>query len=428
MREVRYENIRETLYTDKLDNGLSVFLLPKPGFQQTFATFTTQYGSMDRTFKAGDAADFMTVPDGIAHFLEHKMFASEAGDVFPLFAKHGASANAFTTFDTTSYLFSSTTDLYENTQTLLDFVQDPYFTDESVEKEKGIIGQEIQMYDDNPDWRAFFNLLRGMYKEHPVRIDIAGTVSSIADITKETLYQCYRTFYHPSNMVYFAAGGFDVEKMMAFIRENQQRKSFPAISSIEKWLPVEPTGVAEQKTEVHLSVSQPRCLIGWKDTNVGLTGRALLERELLIGVVLDTLFGRSSKLYHALIDEELIDQQFSWEYECTPTYGYSLVGGNTSDPDELALQVNRALQAVLTDGIPTEDFDRCRKKAIGRFMASLDSPSHIARTYTSYHFKQADMFETVDVLERMTVEAANEQAKGHFLSSQQAVSIVLPKQ
>lgn len=428
MREIRYDNIHETLYTDRLENGLTVYLLAKPGFQQTFATFTTHYGSTDSTFRLAGEPNFVTVPDGIAHFLEHKMFASEGGDVFPQFAKHGASANAFTTFDTTSYLFSGTEDLYENTKTLLDFVQDPYFTDDSVEKEKGIIGQEIQMYDDNPDWRAFFNLLRGMYNNHPVRIDIAGTVESIAKITKETLYQCYNTFYHPSNMVYFAVGGFDVDKMMTFIRENQAKKSFANVPPIERSGPQEPAGVAQENTVVHLSVSQPRCLIGWKDARVGLTGRALLEQELLTGVILDALFGRSSELYHALIDQELVDQQFSWEYECTPTYGYSVVGGNTTNPDKLLAGITSALKDVIDQGIPPEDFERCRKKAIGRFMAALDSPSYIARNYTAYYFKEADMFESVDVLEKMTVQQANERASAHFLATQQAVSTVLPKQ
>lgn len=416
----------ETMYTDTLDNGLRVFLLPKAGFSQVYSTFTTNYGSIDRTFRLG-SEDFITVPDGIAHFLEHKMFESEEGDVFHDFAMHGASANAFTSFDLTTYLFSCTEDVLENTNILLDFVQHPYFTEETVEKEKGIIGQEIRMYDDNPEWRAFFGLLRAMYHEHPVRVDIAGTVESIAQITKDTLYKCYNTFYHPSNMIFFAAGGFDPEQMMTTIRENQGEKQFPAAESIERSFPEEQTRVYEKETVAHLGVSQPRALVGWKDKEVGLKGRDLLARELLTGVILDVLFGRSSDFYQRMIDEELIDGQFSWEYELTPTYGYSIVGGNTTDPTTLLARMDELVESACKSGLPDVEFERCRRKAIGRVMASMDSPSYLARSFTSYYLRGADLFESVELLESFTLEAANRRVQSHFQPEQRAVSLVLPK-
>jgi predicted Zn-dependent peptidase len=427
MDERQYERFGERLYAETLENGLRVFLLPKPGFSQVYATFTTHYGSIDRTFRRSPSEPFTTVPDGIAHFLEHKMFESEEGDIFSEFAKHGASANAFTTFDHTTYLFSCTEDVLENTVTLLDFVQHPYFTDETVEKEKGIIGQEIRMYDDNPDWRAFFGLLKALFHEHPVRIDIAGTVESIGEITKDTLYRCYETFYHPSNMVFFAAGGFDANEMIETIRQNQLKKSFPPSPAIERQFPKEPATVKEAKTAAHLSVVQPRCLIGWKDQVVGKTGRDLLEQEQLTGVILDCLFGRSSPLYHALIDEGVIDQQFSWEYEITPSYGYSLVGGNTPDPDRLLEEIERSIQKAIADGLQPDEFERARKKSIGRFMSSLDSPNYLARSFTSYYLKGADLFDIVPVLEGLTLEQANRRLKEHFLADARSVSLVLPK-
>ncbi|MDQ0188929.1 insulinase family protein [Alicyclobacillus cycloheptanicus] len=426
MRELDYSRLRERLYTEQLDNGLTVFLAPKPGYQQVFATFTTHYGSIDSVFRVGDEAP-AAVPDGIAHFLEHKMFESPQGDVFNEFAKNGAAANAFTTFDQTTYLFSCTENAKENMQVLLDFVQEPYFTDENVEKEKGIIGQEIRMYDDNPEWRSFFGLLRGLYQQHPVRIDIAGTVESIAKIDKETLYRCYRTFYHPSNMMLFCAGGFDPKEMMDVIRSNQAKKSFGPAPDIERIYPEEPSEAGERKSVAALSVSQPRCLIGWKDANTGLTGQDLLAQEMLTGVILDVLFGRSSPLYHRWIDEGLIDQQFTWEYELTPSYGYSLVGGNTADPDRLIAEVNDALARAAAEGLPEEAFHRGRKKAMGRFVGSLDSPNFIARSFSSYYFKGVDLFDTVEVLESLTLQQANERLRAHFIPRQQAVSIVLPK-
>ncbi|WP_029423242.1 EF-P 5-aminopentanol modification-associated protein YfmH [Alicyclobacillus macrosporangiidus] len=427
MRESSDDRLGHVLYHETLPNGLNVFLLPKPGFQQTFATFTTHYGSVDSTFRLAGEPEFTTVPDGIAHFLEHKMFESEHGDVFRDFARHGASANAYTTFDITSYLFSSTQDVQENLEVLLDFVQDPYFTDENVAKEKGIIAQEIRMYEDNPDTRVFYGLLRALYAVHPVRVDIAGTVESIQRIDKETLYRCYRTFYHPSNMVFFAVGGFDPEAAMAVIRENQARKSFPEAPRIERQYPSEPPGVHQDRVEARLAVSQPRCLIGWKDPDPLPPGPGILERELLTGVVLDVLFGRSSDLFDDLIGEGLIDQQFSWEYERTPEYGYSLIGGNTPDPDRLAARVEAKLDEVRESGLPEEEFERCRRKSIGRFMAALDSPSYIARHFASYHFRGADLFQTVEILDRLTLEDANRRMREHFVSGQQSISVVLPK-
>jgi predicted Zn-dependent peptidase len=200
MKELHFKQIDEKMYHEQMDNGLDVYILPKKGFSKTFVTFTTKYGSIDNTFTPMGQNDVVNVPDGIAHFLEHKMFEKEDGDVFQKFSGFGASANAFTSFTRTAYLFSSTNHLYENTETLLNFVQEPYFTASTVEKEKGIIGQEITMYDDLPDWRLYFGTIDNMYHNHPVKIDIAGTIESIDKITAEHLYTCYETFYHPSNM------------------------------------------------------------------------------------------------------------------------------------------------------------------------------------------------------------------------------------
>lgn len=427
MREVDYSRLREMMFTEQLDNGLCVFLFPKPGYQQVFATFSTHYGSIDSVFRLDGETDAIQVPDGIAHFLEHKMFESPDGDVFNDFAESGAAANAFTTFDQTTYLFSCTEHTMDNLRVLLDFVQEPYFTDENVEKEKGIIGQEIRMYDDNPEWRCFFGLLASLYENHPVRIDIAGTVDSIAKIDKETLYRCYRTFYHPSNMILCCVGGFDPKEMMEVIRQNQAGKSFNERPSIDRIYPEEPSAAGEPRRSAELSVSQPRCLIGWKDAETGLRGRALLEQEMLTGVILDVLFGRSSALYHQWIDEGLIDQQFTWEYEITPAYGYSLVGGNTPDPEKLIQSVNEAVDRAAEQGLSEEEFARGRKKAIGRFVGSLDSPNFIGRSFTAYYFKDADLFDTVQVLESLTLDQANRRLRAHFASSQQAMSIVTPK-
>jgi predicted Zn-dependent peptidase len=426
MESKTYPTIEETLYYEKLDNGLDVYILPKPGFEQTFATFSTRYGSIDNHFILPETGEEVKVPDGIAHFLEHKMFEEEDHDVFQDFAAHGASANAFTSFDMTTYLFSSTSHVDENLSTLLDFVQRPYFTDENVEKEKGIIGQEIKMYEDNPDWRCFFGLLQGFYHQHPVHIDIAGTIDSISKITKESLYTCYRTFYHPSNMMVFVVGNVDPQAAIRLIRDNQSKKDYTLQPEIQRIYPDEPKTVRKSKVEAYLPVSIPRCVFGFKETRLGLSGKPLFTRELTLAIVMDALFGKSSALFQSLLDEGLIDQQFSWEYELTPTYGHSIIGGNSKHPEQLMERVQDAIRSILQTGIPEEELERSRKKAIGRFLAGLDSPRYIARNFTSYCFRGVDFFDMLEILGQIRYDDCMDHLRDHFQMDSWSCSIVWP--
>lgn len=260
MIKKHYEQLNETIYTATLSNGLSVTLLPKNEFHKTYGLFTTKYGSIDNQFVPRDGKQLTLVPDGIAHFLEHKMFEKKDGDVFNVFGKLGASANAFTSFTQTSYLFSSTTNVDENIETLLDFVQEPYFTKETVEKEKGIISQEIQMYEDEPDWRLFFGILGNMYPKHPLHIDIAGTVESIKDITAELLHESYNTFYHPSNMNLFIVGKMNPEEMMELIKSNQAKKSFSEVTEIERYFPEETVDDIKPFDSIKMAIKRPKVL------------------------------------------------------------------------------------------------------------------------------------------------------------------------
>lgn len=264
MEKIVYEQLKETLYYEKLPNGLEVYILPKQGFNKTFATFTTKYGSMDNTFVPLGKEEMIRVPDGIAHFLEHKLFEKEDHDAFQLFSKQGASANAFTSFTRTAYLFSCTSNVETNLNTLLNFVQEPYFSEQTVEKEKGIIGQEIQMYQDNPDWRLYFGLIDSLFVKHPIKIDIAGTIESISNITKDLLYECYETFYHPSNMLMFVVGAIDPEKTMDLVRENQAKKDYKNQPEIVRSFEEEPEEVNERKMVISMPVQTPKCLVGVK--------------------------------------------------------------------------------------------------------------------------------------------------------------------
>ncbi|EJY55254.1 peptidase M16 domain-containing protein [Alicyclobacillus hesperidum URH17-3-68] len=418
--------LKLTVTEHKLANGLEVCLMPKPNFHQTFAMFATKYGSIDNEFVIDGKR--RRVPDGIAHFLEHKMFEDEHVDVFAQFAAHGASVNAFTTFDETAYYFSCTSDVKDNLNILLDFVQRIYLTDENVEKEKGIIAQEIRMGDDNPDRRAFMELLAAMYQKHPVRIDIAGSVESIYEITKSDLLDCYSTFYHPSNMVLVVVGGFDAKEMLEWIEQNQSRKTFGKAPVIERVYPSEPEKPGSPRQEVHLSVTQPRCLIGWKEPHGTSNGRDLLHQEMLTGVLLDVLFGKTSSIYTELLDAGLIDKGFSWEYELTEHYGYTVVGGNSPDPYALADRIARYVADTRNRGIDADAFERARKKAIGRFIMSLDQNAYLAKTYLTYRLRGASFLDTVDALTSLSLADANRRLDEHLREESRVVSLILSNQ
>ncbi|WP_100404427.1 EF-P 5-aminopentanol modification-associated protein YfmH [Bacillus solitudinis] len=414
MKPVNFEQLGETLYHEELSNGLNVYILPKEGFNKTFATFTTKYGSIDNQFTPHGQKDTIRVPDGIAHFLEHKMFEDEEGDVFQEFSKQGASANAFTSFTRTAYLFSSTSNLVENLETLVDFVQHPYFTEESVEKEKGIIDQEITMYDDNPDWRAYFGVIENMFKKHPVKIDIAGTVASISDITKDLLYTCYETFYHPSNMLLFVVGPVDPEVVIKQVKDNQEKKTFTQPEKIVRFYPEEDAVVATKKNVIHMPVQTPKCLMGFKDKETTRQGTELLKHELALNVLLDLMFGQSSTNYQTLFDEGLIDDSFSFDYSAEYGFGFTVIGGDTKYPDKLAERIEEMVQTFVNQSLTQDDFERVIKKKIGTFLRSLNSPEYIANQFTRYQFNDMNLFDVVPTLEGLTVDYLVGVMKEHF--------------
>jgi predicted Zn-dependent peptidase len=263
--------LKEKIFWQKVEPGLEVFVLPKRGYNKKYATFATRFGSIDSHFVVEGEGQELVVPDGVAHFLEHKLFEEKEGNVFDRFAKLGASSNAFTNFTNTAYLFSSTDNFEECLEILLDFVQQPYFTEENVEKEKGIIEQEIRMYEDNPQWRIFFNLLAALYQKHPVRKDIAGTVESIRQIDKDVLYQCYRTFYHPSNMAVFVVGDVDPDKTMKQVADNIARHGHAPLGEIKRFYPQEGPNLAEKFVSQELVVSQPIINLGIKTGKRAMT-------------------------------------------------------------------------------------------------------------------------------------------------------------
>ncbi|MEN2464507.1 pitrilysin family protein [Ornithinibacillus sp. JPR2-1] len=408
MDKKQYTHIEETLYHRKLDNGLSVFLLPRPQMSKTYAIFSTNYGSIDRTFIPIGESEQITVPDGIAHFLEHKLFEKKDRDVFADFGKNGASANAYTSFTKTAYLFSATANVEENVKILLDFVQDPYFSEESVEKEKGIIGQEIKMYDDQPDWQSFMGTLKSLFQETPVNIDIAGTVESINEITKDDLYTCYNTFYHPENMTFFIAGKFDPDEMMQLIEDNQRSKSFDKLEEIQRDYPKEPIEVAKKENNIVMPVSVAKCTVGIKESTEELRGEEFVKKDLLQDMILTYYFSKSGQFYEELYQEKIIDSSFYFETNLEKNFGYSILGGNSDNPDQFVSKLKELLLSTTTHEIREDDFERMKRKKIGQLLRSMNSLENIASKYIHYHTVGVDYFELIPMIQSLSVEDANE--------------------
>lgn len=427
MKTIQFDQLDETLYYEKLDNGLDVYILPKKGFSKTFVTFTTKYGSIDRSFIPIGETEAITVPDGIAHFLEHKMFEKEDGDVFQKFGEKGASANAFTSFTRTAYLFSATDHLYESTKTLLDFVQQPYFTEQTVEKEKGIIGQEITMYDDQPDWRLYFGTIENMFHEHPVKIDIAGTIASIDDITAEHLYTCYNTFYHPSNMLLFVIGAVEPEKMMDFIRGDQADKTFEEPTPIQRIEVTEPTDVAVKNSTLEMDVLKPKVIVGIKAKETSLSGRDMLKHELSIQLALDVLFGRSSDFYTDVYEKGMIDESYSYDFSLEKGFGFALVGSDTNQADELVEAIQNVLQKTQEKWpFGADELERVKRRKIGFYLRALNSIEFIANQFTRYAFNDMNLFDAVPVIEELTVADVQQAFASLQGESQQTVFKILP--
>lgn len=426
MNSTHMESVNETLYYKKHDSGLSIYVIPKKGYSAIYGVFAVRYGSNDSEFLVPGDNKSTTVPDGIAHFLEHKMFEQKEGNIFDEYASIGSSPNAFTNFTTTAYLFSSTGNARENINLLLKSVQNPYFTDESIEKEKGIIEQEIRMYQDNPSWKVFFNLLDCLYVKYPVKKDIAGTVESIYRIDRDLLYRCYNTFYHPSNAVFLLVGDVEPLDIYDIVHSNLMGHGYNAAGTPKRIYPHEPPELNKKQIEERLSVSQPLFAIGFKDTDVGYDNRQLLKKELETSIMLELLFGKSSALYRDMYDTGLINNTFSSEYVGEKDYGYSMVGGESKDPKRVYSIIE---ETILNNGIKMlgeEKFERIKRKITGQFLSSFNSVEYIGSNFISYYMRNINLLYYLDVINEVNLDGIVKRYKSHLSDKNMAVSIVYP--
>lgn len=362
--------------------------------------FGTKYGSVDSRFQRSDEAEAECVPEGIAHFLEHKLFESEDGDAFVRFAKTGASANAFTSFESTAYFFSCTENLYDSLEILLDFVQSPYFTQETIDKEQGIIGQEIKMYDDDPQWRVMTNYLRAMYHAHPIRLDIAGTVESIAQIKPEHLYRCYHTFYNLHNMVLVLVGSFEYDQVLE-VCNRTLRPSQPV--SVQCVFEEEPECVVSQRVEDRLSVALPLFQFGYKEP-FGHQPRT--EHDLAaMEVLLEILASDCSPLYLELLEQGLINESsFGFEYFEGTGYATVLFSGESKNPEKVVQKITEEIARLQEQGLSKEEFDRAKSSIYGSNVSLFNSTAEIANCLLSFHLKNRELFTYLDALADLTMD------------------------
>lgn len=417
--------LNEEMYYALHKSGLRVYVFPKKGFNKYYAIYGTEYGSLNSTFGVPGESEMITVPDGIAHYLEHKLFEEEDGsNAFDRFAETGASSNAFTSFDMTAYLFSCTDKFYENLDILLDFVNKPFFTEENVAKEQGIIGQEIKMYDDEPEWRVFFNTLTAMFHNNPVKIDIAGTVDSISHITPEILYKCYNTFYNPSNMALVLVGDIDIEEALKYVDKHVSAER--NLGEIKRFMPEEPKETVQEYIEETLAVSQPMFRIGFKDNETGMSGAELLKKEIETEIILETVFGKSSDLYLELYEKGLIDSTFGTETELRKQYGFTLLGGESSNPGKVYEIIKEKLGAYIENGIPTDAYERAKKVLVSQDIKLFNSIEGMGNEFMSNVLSGQNPLDYRDIAESVTYEDVIERLKTHFDAVNSVLSVVKP--
>ena len=420
IKEIKNELLNEKYYDIDHPSGLKILVMPKENYSSTYAIFATKYGSIDTMIQMKDGS-FKEIPEGTAHFLEHKLFESEDLDAFERFAKTGASANAYTSFDRTGYLFSCSANFKKNLEILLDFVQNPYFTQATVEKEQGIIGQEIDMYKDVPDWEVMFNCLMNMYHNLPVRIDIAGTHESIAQISAETLYGCYDNFYNLHNIVLSVAGNVSVDEVVEVA--DKMLKPVEGKMAQRKVID-EPKEVVSSYVEEKLSVATPQFMFGFKENRD--TPERTAKEEVTMEILLDMISGQSSELYRRLFDGKLINNSFGFEY--FTGFGYSCVffAGESTEPKAVADEIVKEIKSFRENGFDKAAFDRTKKKLYGRMIMGMNDVDGIANNMAISYFAGEDIFTDFEIYKTVTLEDVEELFKNTLDENYSVLSVIKP--
>lgn len=404
MEKLNFTTIDEVVYTEQLPNGLNVILIPKKTLSKTFGIFTTDFGGADLEFIPYNETEAVQIPSGTAHYLEHKLFDKGDHDVYTEFGKLGSDANAYTNDSETSYYFTTVGNEIENVELLLNFVQDPYLTDDTVNKEKGIISQEYQMYADIPEQRIYLAVQESLFAKHPVRNEVLGTLDSINNMTKEQLLTAYETFYHPTNMTLAVSGNFDTEEMMTAIRSNQELKKFPEIGPFTRVYPNEQKEVHESQQILHMNVSVPKMMIGIKEYVGEIPSKELGIRKLLTNMTLDYFYSRSGTFYQELAESELIDSSFIYTSVIDKTFGFTMIGSNSAHPQLLAEQIKKQLKSLSSADLEEQQFQRLKKRTIGKTLRRMNSIENNAQGMIWNRNRGLSYFETIPAIQQLTLD------------------------
>lgn len=414
--------LNETLYKKELDNGFEIYVLPKKGYMKTHAFFSTEYGSLYNEFEK-DGVKY-EMPKGIAHFLEHKIFDEDDDSIFDKFGELGATVNAFTNHFATCYTFSTVDHVDDCLKCLLSFVQTLDMTDESVEKEKDIILQEIRMYEDQPQWQAFMNMLKGLYHHHPIQYDIGGNEASIKSISKEDLEICYNSFYTPDRMFAFVIGDVDIDHIVDVIEGSLSESFLSKEKAPIITLPTEPEHVNYSIKEESFNLPMPIFYMGIKDRVFYKDTKARLRKGLISKILTDMIFGKGSSFFEKHYESGLINQSFSCDFSYGRTFGYTGMSAETREPLKLKEMINEEIRRVRSEGLSNEDFERIRKKMVGRHLSSFNSTKYIANTFVNYYMKGIELFDYLETLENIEFKQLEDRFLEHFDLEYSTVSIV----
>ena len=422
MDKLNYTALRETICHSVLSNGLNIYVDERPEYGKQFAFFATRYGGMDLRFR-GEDASWIDTPQGVAHFLEHKMFDTKDGSALQRMAAQGVDPNAYTTPWMTGYFFEGTQGFEDNLRTLLSFVSQPWFTAESVEKEQGIIAQEIRMCEDDPDHEVYYQLMEAMYAHHPIRIRVAGTVESIASITADTLYQCHKAFYRPGNMVLCAAGSVDPQRVEDIAREVLEQE--PSSAAVTDRGMAEPPGVVRKYAQKAMAVSISLFEIGFKGEPAP-KGEGLRQR-LLAGLVCDVLFSASAPLYSRLYEQGLINGSFDSGFDMLPGCAFLTAGGESRDPQKVLDEVLKEAERLGREGINPALWDRLKKASYGVMVRQLNSLEGMCFELAQAHFEGEDFLRFPECFQSIERCDAEELLRTWCVESRAALSVIVPE-
>ncbi len=397
MKVIENKQIQEKVYTETLENGMKVIIIPKSDTNKKYIIWGTKFGSIDNHFIEPVSKEEIKVPDGVAHYLEHKMFEQKSGvdSLYKLMAL-GLDANAYTTNDHTAYLFGGTDNFYEGLDELMDYVQNPYFTDQNVEKERGIIGQEIQRYDDEPEWKLYVNAMKCLYKNNPITIDIAGTGESISHITKETLYTCYNTFYNPSNMIMCVSGNFKPEEILSEIKKRLIPKEH--IEEIKRIYPNQEYKINKKYEECRMNVNMPLFMIGYKDL---LEKEDKIKKDVAVRIIFNSILGKCSKTYEKLYNEGLLMSEIDIDYEFSNQYSHVLLSGISKEPKRLNEII---VDKLKNSDITQEDFIRSKKRFFGEYISEYNDVEEIGKMFLQDAMKGLNSLDYINAINNLTLQ------------------------